>query len=87
MQFLRALVGRSPRLAVVLGKTLFLVGAILILAALFGRTLADAYPQALMSLVPQGPVGYAVCAVLLLIGMGLTVLGGEEAERKRARRR
>ena len=70
-----------------LGKTLFLAGAILILAALFGRSLADAYPPAFMGLVPESPLGYAICALLVLVGMALTVMGGEAKERQRARRR
>lgn len=74
MQWLRFLVARRPRHALVLGKTLFLIGAVLVLAAVFARAgMAQAYPQ-LAWLVPQGPVGYATAALLVLAGMGLVVL-------------
>ena len=38
------------------------------------HTLAQAYPQYPTWIVPEGPVGYAVAALLVLVGMTLTVL-------------
>jgi hypothetical protein len=105
MKWIRSRIARSPRAAIVLGKTLFLAGAILVLGAVFARiglqaknaqraesslpalrTLAEAYPQYPTWLVPEGPVGFTVSAVLVLIGMALTVMGGEAAKQDRARR-
>ncbi|HEX7889769.1 MAG TPA: hypothetical protein VF522_10450 [Ramlibacter sp.] len=103
MQWLRSLIARSPRRALVLGKTLFLAGAILILGAVFARaslvalntdraearqpalhTLAEAWPQYPTWLVPEGPVGFGIAAVLVLVGMGVTSLA-ESARRKQKR--
>lgn len=105
MNWLRSRIARSPRRAVVLGKILFLAGAILILGAAFARaglmsaneqragaglaaiaTLAEAFPQYPTWLVPEGPVGFAISAVLILVGMGLIVLAGDAAKRERTRR-
>jgi hypothetical protein len=93
MQWIRSRIARHPRQALVLGKTLFLAGSILILGAVFARaglanlnaeradaklppvlTLAQAYPQYFTWIVPEGPVGFTVAALLVLAGMGLTVL-------------
>ena len=38
------------------------------------RTLAEAYPQYPTWLVPEGPVGFSIAAVLVLVGMAVTVL-------------
>lgn len=74
MQWLRFHISRHPKPALVLGKTLFFLGSLLILIAVFARAgLAEAYPQ-FRWLVPEGPVGYGVAALLVLAGMGLTVL-------------
>jgi len=105
MNWLRSLVARSPRRALVVGKTLFLAGAILVLGAVFARagliaineqraaagvaalqTLAEAYPQYPTWLVPEGPVGFAASAVLVLAGMGLTVLAGSAKQQQRRQR-
>ncbi len=102
MNWLRSFVRRHPMPALVLGKTLLLIGAILIVSAVFGRiglvadntrrseakqpavkTLAQAYPQYPTALVPEGPVGFTIAAVLVLAGMGLTVLAGEAGKRGR----
>ncbi len=80
----------------VFGKTLFLIGAILIVAAVFGRaglvatnadraaaklpalpSLSQAFPQYPTWLVPEGPVGFGIAAVLVLVGMAVTVLASE----------
>jgi len=80
----------------ILGKTVFLAGAILIVGAVFARaglvnlnaqradarlppllTLKEAYPQHPTWLVPEGPVGFSIAAVLVLVGTALTVLAGE----------
>ena len=45
------------------------------------HTLAEAYPQHPTWLVPEGPVGFSISAVLVLVGMGLTVLGEKAARR------
>ena len=44
-------------------------------------TLAQAYPQHPTWLVPEGPVGFGVSAVLVLVGMGLTVLAEKAGKR------
>ena len=96
MEWLRTQVRRAPRRALVIGKIIFLIGAILIVGAVFARasltginsgraeakqppllTLGQAYPQYPTWLVPEGPVGFSISAVLVLVGMGLTVLAGE----------
>ena len=88
-----------------LGKVLFLAGAILVLGAVFARagllatnaqraeaslpalkTLAEAYPQYPTWLVPEGPLGFTLSGVLVLVGMALTVMAGEAAKQDRARR-
>jgi hypothetical protein len=38
------------------------------------QTLAEAYPQYPTWLVPEGPVGFSIAAVLVLAGMGVIVL-------------
>jgi len=76
-----------------LAGSILIVGAVFARAALMNanadraagklpplRTLAEAYPQYPTWLVPEGPVGFGVAAVLVLAGMGLTVLA-EKARR------
>jgi hypothetical protein len=89
----------------ILGKTLFLAGAILILGAVFARaglmsvngerteagllalrTLAAAYPQYPTWLVPEGPVGFAIAAALVVAGMGLVVLADTALKQQRQQR-
>lgn len=48
------------------------------------RTLAEAYPQYPTWLVPETAVGFGVAAVLVLVGMAMTVLAEQE---QRGRRR
>jgi hypothetical protein len=105
MKWLRSRIARSPKPALVLGKILFLAGAILILGAVFARaglmatnadrleaklpalqTLAEAYPQYPTWLVPESPIGFAISAVLVLVGMGLTVLAEKALKQERAQR-
>lgn len=102
MQWLRSRIDRHPRQALVLGKTLFLAGSILVLGAVFARiglvglnaeraearlpalkTLAEAYPQYPTWLVPEGPVGFSIAALLVLAGMVLTVLAEKADQRGR----
>jgi hypothetical protein len=45
------------------------------------RTLAEAYPQHPTWLVPEGPIGFGISGVLVLVGMGLTVLGEKGLKR------
>lgn len=45
------------------------------------RTLAEAYPQYPTWLVPEGPVGFALSAALVLAGMALVVLAEKAARR------
>jgi len=106
MNWLRSLVRRSPQRFLVVGKAIFLAGAILIVGAVFARaglvaanaeraqaklpalhTLAEAYPQYPTWLVPEGPVGFAVSAVLVLAGMALVVVADAALKQERARRR
>lgn len=44
-------------------------------------TLAEAYPQHPTWLVPEGPVGFGLSAVLVLVGMGLAVLAEKAGKR------
>lgn len=82
MHWLRSLVRRSPKAATIIGKTVFLAGALMVLSAVFARAgLVAAYPQYPMWLVPEGPVGYGVAAALVLAGMALTVLAADAAKR------
>lgn len=82
MHWLRSLVRRSPKAATLIGKTVFLAGSLMVLGAVFARAgLVTAYPQFPMWLVPQGPVGYGVAAVLVLMGMALTVLASDLTKR------
>jgi hypothetical protein len=46
------------------------------------HTLAEAYPQYPTWLVPEGPVGFGIAAVLVLVGMTVTVLA-EDARKRR----
>lgn len=101
MDWIRALIARYPRRALVLGKALLLAGSILIVGAVFARaglininaqraeakepplrTLAEAYPQYPTWVVPEGPVGFGLSAVLVLAGMGLAVLGEKAGKRR-----
>lgn len=105
MKWLRSRIARSPKPALVLGKILFLAGAILILGAAFARaglvaanadrlearlpalrTLAEAYPQYPTWLVPEGPIGFVISAVLVLVGMGLIALAEQAVKQQRAQR-
>lgn len=104
MSWLRPLIARSPRRALVLGKVLLLAGAILVVGAVFARaglmgvnadrsetglpalhTLAEAYPQYPTWFVPEGPVGFAISAVLVLAGVALVSMAEAAAKRDRAR--
>jgi hypothetical protein len=38
------------------------------------QTLAEAFPRYATWIVPEGPVGYTISALLVLVGMALTVL-------------
>jgi hypothetical protein len=100
MEWLRSRIRRSPKAALVLGKIVFLAGAILIVGAVFARagllatnearanarlpplqTLSQAYPQYPTWLVPEGPVGFSIAALLTLVGMAVTVLAAEAAKK------
>jgi len=101
MNWLRTRIARNPRNAMIVGKTVFLAGSILVVAAEFGKTglgntnadraaaklpplhtLAEAFPQYPTWLVPEGPVGFVIAAVLVLAGMAVIVLA-EKAAKKR----
>ena len=101
MQWFRTRIRRSPRGATILGKTVFLVGAILIVGAVFARaglvsinaersgaklpplqTLKEAYPQYPTWVVPEGPLGFGIAAMLVLVGTALTVLAAEAGKRR-----
>jgi cobalamin biosynthesis protein CobD/CbiB len=77
MNWLRSRIARSPMRALVLGKIVFLAGAILILGALFARA-------GLMWPVAEGPMVFILAAVLVLAGMGLTVLAEKAVRQERA---
>ena len=105
MKWLRSRIAHAPMRFLVVGKILFLAGAILILGAVFARAglmgvnaerieaklpafqkLAEAYPQYPTWIVPEGPVGFAISALLVLVGTGLTVMAGEAAKQEKAKR-
>jgi hypothetical protein len=68
----------------VLGKTLFLAGSILVLAAVFGRAgAAGAIPAALAWLVPESAPGFVVAALLVLAGMALILLAEKAGKGRR----
>ena len=90
-----------PRRALILGKIVFLAGAILVLGAVFARgtlgamnvervearlpafrTLAEAYPQYPTWVVPEGPVGFAISALLVLAGVALIAMAEHAAKFK-----
>jgi hypothetical protein len=75
MHWLRSLVARHPRQFLVMGKVLFLAGAILILGAIFGRA-------GLKWPLPEGPWVFGIAAALVLAGMALTHLA-EKARKDR----
>ncbi|RYY97604.1 MAG: hypothetical protein EOO24_19545 [Comamonadaceae bacterium] len=100
MDWFRRRIRRSPQAALIVGKVVFLAGAILVLAAVFARValmganadraqagqagfaaLADAFPQHPTWLVPEGPVGFTVAALLVLGGMALTLVALDEVNR------
>ena len=45
------------------------------------HTLAEAYPQYPTGLVPEGPVGFGIAAVLVLVGTGLIHLAERTGKR------
>jgi hypothetical protein len=45
------------------------------------RTLAQAYPQYPTWVVPEGPVGFAISAVLVMAGLALIVRAEKELKR------
>lgn len=45
------------------------------------RTLAEAYLRHPTWLVPERPIGFGISAVLVIVGMGLTVLAEKAAKR------
>lgn len=100
----RSRIAAAPKASLIVGKAVFLVGALLIVTALFGRIslgglneqraqqhlppftkLAEAYPQYPTWLVPEGPVGSTVSAVLVLVGMFITVVAVEVLEKDKRR--
>lgn len=106
MKWLRARIARSPRRVLVIGKTVFLAGSVLILGAVFARaalmnlnadrvtaklapvqTLAEAWPGYPTWLVPEGPAGFALAAVLVLLGMALTSIASDILKSEEQRRR
>ena len=50
------------------------------------RKLAEAYPQYPTWIVPEGPVGFAISALLVLAGTGLTVMAGDAARQDKVKR-
>jgi len=87
MQWFRRLVRKSPKRWLMLGKAVFLAGSILVLGAVFARAgLPEAWPLYPGWLLPRGPVGYTVAAVLVLAGMVLTSVAADEVRRSEGRR-
>ncbi|HEY8360164.1 MAG TPA: hypothetical protein VIL30_22125 [Ramlibacter sp.] len=82
-----------------LAGSILILGAVFARAGLMGvngertqagqpalQTLAEAYPQYPTWLVPEGPLGFAISALLVLAGMALIVLAEDAVKRERARR-
>ncbi|HEX2544468.1 MAG TPA: hypothetical protein VHL79_06300 [Ramlibacter sp.] len=82
MKWLHSRIARSPRLVLAVGKALLLAGAVLVLSAVFvrGGWLAASW------IVPEGPVGYTIAAVLVLAGLAATVLAEKVQKEDKARR-
>lgn len=70
MHWLRCVIARRPRHAVVAGKVLFLAGSVLILGAIFKRA-GLAWP------LPEGWAVLGIAAALVLAGMVLTDLADQ----------
>jgi len=81
--------------ALFLAGSILIVGAVFARAALVNvnaqrtqasqpalHTLAEAYPRYPTWLVPEGPVGFGISALLVLAGMGLTVLAEQAIKRR-----
>ncbi|MCA0214829.1 MAG: hypothetical protein LCH79_16850 [Proteobacteria bacterium] len=47
------------------------------------KTLAEAFPQYPTALVPEGPVGFVISALLVLVGMAVVVLADKAVKRNR----
>jgi uncharacterized membrane protein len=47
------------------------------------KTLAEVFPQYPTALVPEGPVGFVVSALLVLAGMAVVVLADKAVKRNR----
>lgn len=77
MQRLRLLIARNPSRTLWAGKLLLIAGSLLVLAAVFTRV----YPQYRTWLVPEGPLGYSIAAVLVLAGMVLVTLAEKAGKR------
>lgn len=96
MDWIRARIATAPKPFLIAGKAVFLLGGLLILAAMYARVelidineeraraslpavqkLAEVAPPFPTWWVPEGPVGYVVAALLVLVGMYLTVVAGE----------
>ena len=75
LHLIRSRIADSPQAALIVGKAVFLVGAVLILSAVFAR--AGMMAPSLAWFAPKGPVGYAIAASLVLAGMYLVVVAGE----------
>jgi hypothetical protein len=45
------------------------------------RTLAEAYPQYPTGVVPEGPIGFGIAAVLVLAGLAVILLAEQAAKR------
>lgn len=86
--------------AIFLAGALLVLGAVFARAALMNVnadraerkqppvvTLAEAYPQYPTWVVPEGPVGFGVAAVLVLVGMGLTALASDASKREKDKRK
>ena len=84
--------------AVFLAGAILILGAVFARAGLMGanedralaklpamRTLVEAYPQYPTWMVPEGPVGFAIAAVLVLVGMGVILLAEQQDPAKRKR--
>jgi hypothetical protein len=75
LPLLRSRIAAAPRAALIVGKVVFLAGAVLILAAVFAR--AGMLAASWAWLAPRTTFGYAIAAVLVLAGMFLVVTAGE----------
>jgi hypothetical protein len=105
MNWLSRTIAASPRRTLVAAKALLLVGGLLIIAGMYGRSrlieanqdrteqglppfgsLAESHPGLPTWFVPEGPVGFIVAGVIVLVAMLLATRAKQALDAAWARR-